>query len=132
MDRSKVLNSIFLTLFTIAGCIFGASMVMISMFMVTDDFTWFYMTPLGIVLINLFSISTYRWVLVGGWRYLYNVSVTVLVTVICGFGSIEWVESIHGAKGTLSLRLAALLGVLLSIAGIVISLKISRKRRDSI
>ena len=52
MDKSKVLNSIFLTLFTIGGCVFGAGLVMLSMFMVTEDFTWFYMAPLGIALSN--------------------------------------------------------------------------------
>ncbi|MFC1514898.1 hypothetical protein ACFL5X_03255 [Candidatus Omnitrophota bacterium] len=133
MEKSKVLNSIFLPLFTLGGCIVGACVVLFgAMFMVTEDFTWFYMAPVGIIVVDLFSIPAYRYVLAGVWRYVYNASVTLLVTVICFYGAIEWVETIHGSKGTLGLHLGLFIGVSLSILGMVISRKISRRKREEL
>ena len=132
MDKAKVFNTIFLVLSTIGGCIFGAFTVLFfAMFMVTDNFIFFYMAPVGIAAINLFSLPAYRHVLVGIWRYVYNISITFLVTVVCFYGAIEWVESINSARGTLDLRVSFIVGVFLSVLGMVIPLRISLRRRQA-
>ena len=129
MRTRSIIHLVALILLTLGGCCWGYMMVLFfAMFMVTDEFIWLNFLPIAIVGINVSSIRLYRDVLIGGWKYVYNICVTILVTAICFYAEIEWTSSIHCAKGSAGLYLQTVVLVVLSILGISKSVTISRQK----
>jgi len=128
--KMNIGHGVFLTLLSLAGCVLGSLVVLLfAMFMVTDNPAWEITVPVGIIAINLLSLPLYLRVLGGGWRYLYNICVTLLVTAISFYGAIEWTESIHSARGSTGLLVQTLTGVALALSGMILSVRRSRARR---
>jgi hypothetical protein len=130
--KMNIGHGLFLTLLSLAGCILGSLIVLLfAMFMVTDDPAWEFTVPIGIIVVNILSLPLYRRILRSGWRYLYNICATLLVTAISFYGAIEWTNSIHSARGSKALLIQTLTGVALALSGMILSVRRSRARRTS-
>ena len=120
-------HGIFLLLLALLGCLIGSQFVLFyAMFMVTDNPAWEITVPIGIIAVNLISLPLYLRVLGSGWRYFYNICVTLLVTAIAFYGAIEWTNSIHAARGSAGLLIQTITGVTLAVLGMILSVRRSR------
>ena len=124
-----MINTIFLVILTLTECCFSWYAVMLGLFMVADDVTWSYVAPVAILVWNLWSIPKYIHELLGWCRYLYNICITVLVTVICYYGAIKWTNTISSEADSKAVSVVALIIIILSITGMITSVKISKRKR---
>jgi len=126
----KISQWIALIISTVLGCLLAGFYVFFcGMFMTTSEGTWLMVVPIAIIVFNVLSIPIYIYVLMGPWRYLYNISITVLTAAICFYGAIEWADSIHRFKGSIGLSVWTTVGAVVSIFGMLISVIISRRKK---
>ena len=129
----KISQWIGLAVLTIASCfIVGFYVLFCAMFMVTSEGTWLIAVPIIIIGLNVLSIPIYIYVLTGGWRYLYNICITISTAAVCFYGVIEWAESIHRLKGSIGLLAGIIAGVTISAIGMLISIVISQREKKKV